>query len=821
MKKKNFLLLPFLVFGMALAACTSANKVDPPSGDQTVEVTGVTLDQTRADVEVGKTVTLKATVSPDNATDKTVTWSTGNANIAKVNEGVVTGVKVGTTMITATVGAFSATCTITVKEAVAPKTLEKITVSGPSKTTYEVNEELDTTGLVVKAIYSNGDEEVLDASKYQISGFDSSAANYALVVTVTYQGKTATFTVKIVESGPVEDVYSIVGLIGGEDKWATDYVMTVNEGVATLNDLHLTIGDMVKIRVNKAWDVTYGASDVDVVNLSSDIQDAFDVTENQDNNIIVVLAGRYNFSLNLETKKILIDGEIDDEQPIIDTNYYLVGDVNGWETKLASYRFSVGQGDEAQKDGHVQYTLKGVILDANSKFKVYSNGHYYPDGTGNDMIAPDTAVYDVYFVAEGGIEGWLEGYCYLYKTDIPVIHSYGLVGSGSAFSSDWDVAHPLEMTEVNGVASVQVTFAADDLFKLVIDNAWLNALNATALLNTPEGAFVDDGTSEHNIKVVTGGDYVVSLNIETMRINIAVAGEKHAVGLAVTYTGDNLLVGETLDADKLSVVVGYSDYSLGTDELRNSATYWIGEEQIQLDHVFDAEATVTITVKCTVEEKELTGQLIIVVEEEGKVLSKYSVIGKFLSYNWNHDVEMYEKDGKATSNPIAFAAGDAFKVRYDGGWNFSYGYSDLAIKDATLARAFVLDKDGNVEVKYPGTYQIIFDITSKKIDITGTPLNPIPDEISVTFKLTYDVGYGNSILVAGNWDNWQLHNAQWTAGNVWTVTLNLPVEVGDTIEFKFVEDINGEHIYQKGDNNTYVIVEGENVFSLTLIEWDS
>ena len=104
-------------------------------------------------------------------------------------------------------------------------------------------------------------------------------------------------------------------------------------------------------------------------------------------------------------------------------------------------------------------------------------------------------------------------------------------------------------------------------------------------------------------------------------------------------------------------------------------------------------------------------------------------------------------------------------------------------------------------------YHPFWGITSKKIDITGTPLNPIPDEISVTFKLTYDVGYGNSILVAGNWDNWQLHNAQWTAGNVWTVTLNLPVEVGDTIEFKFVEDLNGEHIYQKGDNNTYVIID--------------
>ncbi len=59
-------------------------------------VTGVKLDKTTASVEVGKTVTLKATVEPEDASDKSVTWTTDKAAVATVKDGVVTGVAAGT-----------------------------------------------------------------------------------------------------------------------------------------------------------------------------------------------------------------------------------------------------------------------------------------------------------------------------------------------------------------------------------------------------------------------------------------------------------------------------------------------------------------------------------------------------------------------------------------------------------------------------------------------------------------------------------------------------------------------------------------------------
>ena len=81
-----------------------------------VPVTGIKIDQgATAEVEEGNTITLTATVQPENATDKTVTWSSSNDAIATVANGAVTGVTPGEVVITAKAGDKTATCTVTVK----------------------------------------------------------------------------------------------------------------------------------------------------------------------------------------------------------------------------------------------------------------------------------------------------------------------------------------------------------------------------------------------------------------------------------------------------------------------------------------------------------------------------------------------------------------------------------------------------------------------------------------------------------------------------------------------------------------------------------
>lgn len=93
-----------------------------------VPVTGVTLNQTALSLGVGSSSTLTATVAPDNATNKAVTWSTSDEAVATVADGVVTAVAEGTATITATTadGSFTASCTVTVTAAA---TAEGYTVS--------------------------------------------------------------------------------------------------------------------------------------------------------------------------------------------------------------------------------------------------------------------------------------------------------------------------------------------------------------------------------------------------------------------------------------------------------------------------------------------------------------------------------------------------------------------------------------------------------------------------------------------------------------------------------------------------------------------
>jgi len=87
-------------------------------GASNVAVTGVTLSQTTATLAItDPPLTLVATVAPNNATDKTVKWESGNPAVATVmSNGMVTAIAVGSTTIVATTndGGKSATCAVTV-----------------------------------------------------------------------------------------------------------------------------------------------------------------------------------------------------------------------------------------------------------------------------------------------------------------------------------------------------------------------------------------------------------------------------------------------------------------------------------------------------------------------------------------------------------------------------------------------------------------------------------------------------------------------------------------------------------------------------------
>ena len=104
--------------------------VEKEEGDP-VAVTDVALDKEEISVEAGKTEQLKATVSPSNASNKAVSWTSSDETVATVDQnGLVTAVKEGTATITVTTedGGKTAVCEVTVTAPAAEEgTIYKLT----------------------------------------------------------------------------------------------------------------------------------------------------------------------------------------------------------------------------------------------------------------------------------------------------------------------------------------------------------------------------------------------------------------------------------------------------------------------------------------------------------------------------------------------------------------------------------------------------------------------------------------------------------------------------------------------------------------------
>lgn len=106
---KNYLLS---ILAAVAVLCTACGGDDEPAE---VNATGVKLDKEMVVLEIGESTTVKATLAPENATNKNVEWAVKNTAIATVNNGVVKGVAVGETTLIVTTVDGGHTATIPVK----------------------------------------------------------------------------------------------------------------------------------------------------------------------------------------------------------------------------------------------------------------------------------------------------------------------------------------------------------------------------------------------------------------------------------------------------------------------------------------------------------------------------------------------------------------------------------------------------------------------------------------------------------------------------------------------------------------------------------
>lgn len=219
--------------------------------DETVSVTGVTINTSELTVIVGQTATLTATIAPENAENKDFIWNSSDPTVASVtNAGLVVGVKVGTATLTVTTkdGAKTASCAITVNQSGISVTSVSV---NPTTLTVKVGETSTLTPTVLPADatiktvqYSSSDISVAAVgTDGTVLGVKIGTA--LITVTTTDGAKTATCNVSVIQATNVKEIQ---GEIKGTRNFVADSVYLLKGFVYVVDGatLNIAAGTIIK-----------------------------------------------------------------------------------------------------------------------------------------------------------------------------------------------------------------------------------------------------------------------------------------------------------------------------------------------------------------------------------------------------------------------------------------------------------------------------------------------------------------------------------------------------------------------------------------------
>ncbi len=202
-KYGSAIIIATTVDGGKAAACTIT------VAEPTTHVTGVTLNKSSMTITAGTSDSLVATVSPDNASNKSINWTSTNPSIVVVNDGVVTGVKEGSAVVIATTvdGGKTATCAVTVEKAPAVP----VPVTGVTLNTSSITIEKGKTQTLVATVspdnatnkgvvWSSNDTSVATVSNGVVTAVG--AGSTTITVTSVSGGQAPSCSVTVKESSP-------------------------------------------------------------------------------------------------------------------------------------------------------------------------------------------------------------------------------------------------------------------------------------------------------------------------------------------------------------------------------------------------------------------------------------------------------------------------------------------------------------------------------------------------------------------------------------------------------------------------------------------
>ena len=181
-------------------------NIQQPIPVESVTISGNGVSDGRLSLKVGSSAQLTATVKPDNATNKTVSWDNSDNSVAKVSDGKVTALKVGTTTITATAGDISSSITVTVANVPVP--VSSVSVSGDGvrdgKLALKSGASAQLTATVKpdnatdrKVTWTSSDSSVANVMGTGVVTAGSKAGK--ATVTATAGGKSASVTVTVTD----------------------------------------------------------------------------------------------------------------------------------------------------------------------------------------------------------------------------------------------------------------------------------------------------------------------------------------------------------------------------------------------------------------------------------------------------------------------------------------------------------------------------------------------------------------------------------------------------------------------------------------------
>ena len=196
------------------AAVSAVNCNTPqPVPVSSVSISGSGVSNGKLSLKSGASVQLTATVTPSNATDKTVSWTSSNSSVAKVSDGKITAVKGGTATITATAGGKTASVAVTVADNPVPVTSVSVSGDGVSggKLSLKSGASAQLTATVKpdnatdrKVTWTSSDSSVANVMGTGVVTAGSKAGE--ATVTATAGGKSASVEVTVEAQDPYAEL---------------------------------------------------------------------------------------------------------------------------------------------------------------------------------------------------------------------------------------------------------------------------------------------------------------------------------------------------------------------------------------------------------------------------------------------------------------------------------------------------------------------------------------------------------------------------------------------------------------------------------------